>query len=128
VFQGVPIKVGVLELTGGRLVDHGRDVRMELEDRCGTARSERTFDGRCDGLRLVAAGRDAHEVSCLADGSERLGDDVAGHLVDARLMLAKNRALSRRVCSVSVLTLVRDPNDDPGSLNPMCPLAPMPRS
>lgn len=43
-------------------------------------------------------------------------------------MLEKNRALSCRVCSVSVLTRVRDPSDEPGSLNPMCPLAPIPKS
>jgi hypothetical protein len=34
-------------------------------------------------------------------------------------MLAKNRALSWRVCSVSVVTRVRDPSEDPGSLNPL---------
>ena len=39
----------------------------------------------------------------------------------------KNRALSRRVCSVSVLTRVADANDEPGSLKPMWPSVPMPR-
>jgi hypothetical protein len=32
---------------------------------------------------------------------------------------SKKRALSRRVCSMSVFTRVRDANEDPGSLKPM---------
>ena len=39
----------------------------------------------------------------------------------------KKRALSRTVRSLSVLMRVREPSDDPGSLNAMCPLTPMPR-
>jgi hypothetical protein len=40
---------------------------------------------------------------------------------------AKNRALSARVRGARVLIRVRDPNDDVGSLKPMCPLPPIPR-
>ncbi len=39
---------------------------------------------------------------------------------------SKNRALSTRVCSVSVLIRVREASDEHGSLNPMCPSVPMP--
>ena len=39
---------------------------------------------------------------------------------------SKNRALSARVCSVRVLTRVRDASDEPGSLKPMWPVRPMP--
>lgn len=39
---------------------------------------------------------------------------------------SKNRALSIRVCSVSVLIRVREASDEHGSLNPMCPSVPMP--
>ena len=41
---------------------------------------------------------------------------------------SKKRALSLRVCSVSVFTLVRDANELPGSLKPMWPSVPMPSS
>ena len=41
---------------------------------------------------------------------------------------SKKRALSSRVCSVRVFTRVRDANELPGSLNPMCPSVPMPSS
>ena len=40
----------------------------------------------------------------------------------------KNRALSLRVCAVSVLILVRLASDDPGSLKARWPSVPMPRN
>lgn len=83
VFQGIPIEVRILQLSGRRIVDHDRDVRMELEDRSGAACGKRTLDGRRDRLRLVTARCDEHEMPGSADGSESLGDDVAGHVVDA---------------------------------------------
>ena len=39
----------------------------------------------------------------------------------------KKRALSIRVCLVSVLMRVREASEDPGSLNAMCPSVPIPR-
>jgi hypothetical protein len=83
VFQGISIEVRILQLSGRRIVDHDRDVRMELEDRSGAACGKRTLDGRGDRLRLVTARCDEHEMPGSADGSESLGDDVAGHVVDA---------------------------------------------
>ena len=41
---------------------------------------------------------------------------------------AKRRELSRRVFSVRLTRWVREENGVPGSLNPRCPLAPMPSS
>lgn len=41
---------------------------------------------------------------------------------------SKKRALSTRVCSVSVLIRVREASDEQGSLNPMCPSVPIPSS
>jgi hypothetical protein len=41
-------------------------------------------------------------------------------------MLSKNLELSNRVFSPRVLILVRDPNEDPGSLKAICPLEPIP--
>ena len=40
---------------------------------------------------------------------------------------SKKRALASRVDGARVLMRVREANDDVGSLNPMWPLAPMPR-
>ncbi len=42
-------------------------------------------------------------------------------------IVEKKRALSSRVCAVSVATRVRDENEENGSLKPMWPLEPMPR-
>ena len=52
VFQGIPIEVRILQLSGRRIVDHDRDVRMELEDRSGAACGKRTLDGRGEASAL----------------------------------------------------------------------------
>ena len=53
VFQGIPIEVRIPQSSGRRIVDHDRDVRMQLEHRCRAACGERTLDGRRDRRRLV---------------------------------------------------------------------------
>jgi hypothetical protein len=83
IFQRISTEIRVLQLSGRCLVDHNRDVGMELEDRCGAACGKRAFDGCRDGLRLVTTCRDEDEMMCGADGSEPLGDDVARYLVGA---------------------------------------------
>src|SRR5882757_1520065 len=84
VFQRVAVEVGVPELGCRRFVDDDRDVRVQLKYRGRTACGDRTFDGGCDGVRLVPARRDEHQVPGRADRAQTLGDDVAGDLVDAR--------------------------------------------
>jgi len=96
VSQGISIEVRILQLSGRRIVDHDRDMRMQLEDRSGAACGKRTLDGRSDRLRLVTARCDEHEMPGSADGSESLGDDVAGHVVDEGVVfLCRNKDVVR---------------------------------
>ena len=119
---GLPAYVAVvvrqLELDCRRLVDDdGRRGAAAAPARGNV--QQRAFDGsrRC----RLRAPDDEHDMAGSTDGSEALRRrDVAPRPA------ARRTVHCRRVAAVNVLMRVRDANDDPGSLNPMC--RPMPSS
>jgi hypothetical protein len=76
------------------------------------------------GFGLAATRRHQDHVPGLHDGPRPWVRQCVG--TDST-SLSKKRALSIRVCLVSVLIRVRDANEEPGSLNAICPSVPIPR-
>ena len=91
----------------------------------GTRRRGRSFGRLADDARLVLAEGHQHDLAGFEDRAHAHRDGLGRHV----LLGQKNRWPRRaRVTGSSVASRVRLFRGENGSLKPMCPLRPMPRS
>ncbi len=120
---GEAVIVAVLELSGGRLIDDDHGPRCSWIADAG----HDEVSGPSTAAATAGAFASPKASSTSTPASRIVPMPCVRQCVGTSSMLSKNRALSARVAGVSAFRRVREASDEPGSLNPMCPVRPMPR-
>ena len=75
------IVIALRELRSGGIVNNKRHVGMKLQGGGGNCRSDRTFNGLCDGGGFGLAGGEQENFPGLEDGADSHGDGAARALL-----------------------------------------------